>query len=138
MGATSHDDAADDRLQTGRAGSVRTDPALPVCAEPQITAPEPLLCGALAELLVVAGALVEAGALEAGPLAEVDVDGDCVGVGVIVGVGLLGEVDGAVGDVLGLVGDVDGFGVDDVDGGFVGELDELPPDPFVPLGLSDG
>jgi hypothetical protein len=100
--------------------------------------PALLLCGALAEL-VCAGALEDAGALEAGPLADVEVVGDCVGVGEVVGVGLpVGGVDGAVGDVLGLVGEVDGFGVDDVDGGLVGELEVLPPEPFVPLGLSDG
>jgi hypothetical protein len=107
---------------------------------PQITAPEALLAGALAEALVRSGAVEDAGAPEAGPLAVVEVDGgpalddveaDGEGEG-------LGDVDGDEDDVLGF-GDEGGGDVGGLDGDFDGELDEPPPpDPFVPLGLSDG
>jgi hypothetical protein len=105
----------------------------------QISPPELLLAGALTELLVVAGALDEAGALEAGPLAESEVDGDDGGGevggsdvgGSEVGGSDVGGLELVGGLVVGLVG---GFFVGDLDG----ECDELPPDPFVPLGLSDG
>jgi hypothetical protein len=91
------------------------------------------LCGALAELLV------STGVVEAGPLAESEVEGSVVGV-------LDGVSDGTVG--VGVVGvDVPGpVGVDGVDG-FVGEglgvvglgeLGVLLPGRCVPLGLSEG
>jgi hypothetical protein len=115
-----------------------------VCTGLQITESELLgvsallLCGAPAELLVVAGAL------DAGPLAVSDVDGavvvvvddEVLGSGEPESLGF-GEVD--------VDGDVDGFVEDD--GGFVGvvldgdgggELDEPPPEPCVPLGSSVG
>jgi hypothetical protein len=104
----------------------------------QISPPALLLAGALTELLVVAGALDEAGALEAGPLAESEVDGDVGGSevgGSEVGGSEVGGSDVGGSEVGGLVvGLLVGFFVGDLDG----ECDELPPDPFVPLGLSDG
>jgi hypothetical protein len=90
------------------------------------------LCGALAELLV------STGVVEAGPLAESEVEGSVVGV-------LDGVPDGAVGVGVG-VGVPDPVGVDGVDGfvgeglgvvGF-GELGVLLPGRCVPLGLSEG
>jgi hypothetical protein len=105
-------------------------------SRPQITEPaEPL--GVPVPLVVPAGALDEAGALEAGPLAEVEVDGavdvDSVGVGVGVGVGEL-ELGG--GDDGGLVGGVDVGGRELAE--CEGDVDVPPPDPLVPLGLSEG
>ncbi|MGW3958067.1 hypothetical protein ACWEKM_46100 [Streptomyces sp. NPDC004752] len=96
---------------------------------------EPVPSGALAERLVCAGAL------EAGPLAESDMDGED-GDGCEVGDSEAGgcEVDGVVGgfDVGGV--DVGGFDVGGLlVGGWDGEPDEpSPPGPRVPLGPSDG
>ena len=97
--------------------------------------PASLVCGALAELL--AGALEEAG-----PLAELEVVGEVVGGSLVggsdVGGSLVGGSDVGGRLVGGLV--VGGFVVEDGGFvvGFVGELDEPPPEPCVPLGSSDG
>ena len=116
-----------------RAGFSEEPGPLCLCSAAQITSAEPL-CVAPAELLAEAGALVT-GAVVMGALAEsvvVGLDCDADGDGVSDGGGDEG-VDGGV--------DVDFVGVGEADlvgeGDFDGVLDE-PPDPFVPLGLSEG
>ena len=117
-----------------RAGFSEEPGPLCLCSAAQITSAEPL-CVAPAELLAEAGALVT-GVMVMGALAEsvvVGVDEGGVEEADPLGVGS-GDGD-AGGDDGGLVVGVleDGLG----EGDFDGVLDE-PPDPFVPLGLSEG